>query len=261
MIRLRCLLFVLLFLGIAASDPCTPRSQCLVEFCSIQPDREFEDCWNPDSILIDTCRASTTYGQYYGRGRYNLEFKYAVLELPQAPYDSVVEVPWTMIDTSFPMLREAFQQLENLFGGLWLRKVSPQVADTNHAASKHFELRFDSIIRIDSVINILRSSMQLKELVRAGFMSRPVFTLSVDHRDALDTPRKAVCWSPEKRILLIGGESTDLPVTVVDILGRAVFIGHDSFHESIDNVRFDPRTQVLYVLVNGRFMGRLTTCR
>jgi hypothetical protein len=258
MLRSQSLSALLIASLVACLAPSQLRAQCLVEYCLWKPSTEFSFCYNPDSTLVDTCTSSWTYGKYFNRGLFRLEFRYSVIDVPYAPYDSVVEVRWTDIDTSYSLLRAAFAQLENSFGGLWLRKMSPNITDTMHAANKHFELRFDSIVQIDSVISIMRQSSRLMNQVATGFKSAPAHALSVNR--IKQSMRPIVCWSPANMTFRIGGEATDLSITLVDILGRIVYARDNSQSGPQLDAHLNCESQVLYAIVDGRFAGRLMTC-
>jgi hypothetical protein len=75
-------------------------------------------CSNPDSVRIDTCSSSPTFNQLYGKRWFYIKFTHYVIDLPQAPADTILEVSWTAIDTAYPSLRTAFAALESKYGTL-----------------------------------------------------------------------------------------------------------------------------------------------
>jgi hypothetical protein len=126
---------------------------------------------NPDSVCVDSCIGSPTFGKQFARETFEIGFTQTIVFLPWAPQDSIIEFSWTAIDTAFPAIRSAFQQLESDFGTLWLRKANPNDTSLNSSGNTAYYLRFANRVAIDSIVSRL-SSMQLIDLVhynnRAG---------------------------------------------------------------------------------------------
>jgi hypothetical protein len=112
-------------------------------------------CINPDSVMIDTCKSSTTYGEDYAFRWWEIDFAYYVINVPAAPPDTTLEMSWTEIDTSYHALRASFADLETKYGSLILKKVNPSYVDSTDAASKVYYMRFNNYVCIDSVISDL----------------------------------------------------------------------------------------------------------
>ncbi|MEI8133479.1 MAG: hypothetical protein WCH46_00210 [bacterium] len=133
-------------------------------------------CHNPDSVKVDTCSGSLTHGELYGKKWFNVRFDPYAISLPSAPYDTVLEVRWTSIDTSYTSLRTSFSVLESKFGTLWLRKGSPDLTDPADSSSHVYQMRFENYVCIDSVVNDLEN---IAGLVRPYFLSNPGFLMTV----------------------------------------------------------------------------------
>jgi hypothetical protein len=106
---------------------------------------------NPDSIRIDSCLGSPTFGRKFARGSFFILFSQTIATLPWAKEDTIIEFSWTTIDTSFPNIRSAFQQLETEFGALLLRKAHPSDTVVNEGGNTTYYLRFSEQVRIDSI--------------------------------------------------------------------------------------------------------------
>ncbi|MBS1538177.1 MAG: hypothetical protein JST20_10570 [Bacteroidetes bacterium] len=119
--------------------------------------------YNPDSVCVDSCIGSSTFGERFARETFAIIFTQTIVFLPWAPHDSIIDFSWTAIDTSFPAIRSAFQQLESDFGTLWLRKFNPDDTSLNTLGNRAYYLRFASRVPIDSIVSRL-SSMQLIDL-------------------------------------------------------------------------------------------------
>src|SRR5437773_1285456 len=91
---------------------------------------------NPDSVMIDTCQNSPTYGEKYAKRWWKIYFAYYVINVPSAPPDTILEMPWTQVDYAFSSLRAALEELEDKYGTVTLRKVNPSCVDSTNPASK-----------------------------------------------------------------------------------------------------------------------------
>lgn len=107
----------------------------------------FSSKWdNPDSLLWDTCSDSK---DLYTR-IVHVFFQVKAISLPWAPDSALVETTWEAIDTSFPLIRQTFQQIANARGQYQLRKEYPD--DTSSPLSQGFTMRFQVYQNVDSVL-------------------------------------------------------------------------------------------------------------
>jgi hypothetical protein len=217
------------WLGIASTASKTKaqgRTECLSYFDSIPEWVHGAEDWhppfaagNPDSVLVDTCTGSSTYGSFYARKWFRIAFRAYVIPLPTFPADTIVEVPWTAVDTSFSDLRAGLQTIEAKYGLFVLRKVNPEINDTANGASSNFTLRFASAVCVDSVVHAL-SSLPLMggHEWRAGLKYLESGVLR--HQDNVELPFRIVNgrlsvspWAPR-------------PVLLVDLLARRIYESH-----------------------------------
>jgi hypothetical protein len=142
-------LFILLFSGFALAQ-----HTCLAFYNPVPSDPSH---WhNPDSVMVDTCHADWEFGQLFARQWWQVYFTYNVLPLP-ASSDSVLEVTWDKIDTSYGATRTGMALLEQHFGGFVIRKLYPSVTDTNTAPGREFAIRFQNYCNIDSVMLAIKA--------------------------------------------------------------------------------------------------------
>lgn len=130
-------------------------STCLVLwFYGIQgvPPGHLDSLYNPDSVMHDTCgfrEGRYDQGAWIKRG-IRMIFGY---QLPWAPKDSIIEFPWTAIDTTYPNLSVVKKTLSEIFdsvGPFVIRKVNPE--DTFPGGESYlFEFRFFNYTPADSV--------------------------------------------------------------------------------------------------------------
>jgi hypothetical protein len=104
---------------------------------------------NEDSVMVDSCQNPPVQ---LVQKWFLVVFDYYVIDLPEAPEDTILEVTWESISTSFTQLRSDFEEMENKFGGFILRKRRPQITDSTQIGSKTFWLSFDDYVIKDSVL-------------------------------------------------------------------------------------------------------------
>jgi hypothetical protein len=111
-----------------------------------------EPTWeNPDSIMVDSCVSSPTYGQKYARGWFHLRFTYHILPTPVGPKDTIIDRTWKDIDTQYISVRNAFDTLEQRYGSFFFRKFQPHWNDTANGGDNFFDVWFNDNVNIDSV--------------------------------------------------------------------------------------------------------------
>jgi hypothetical protein len=128
-------------------------NSCLRLFCvdGMPDDSTGDICSNTDSVMVDTCQSSSTYGGLYGKRWFEVHFQYYVINIPQAPYDTTLEVSWAAIDTNYTLLRASFASLEGKYGTLTLKKYAPHIVDSTDVSSKVYYVRFANYACVDSV--------------------------------------------------------------------------------------------------------------
>jgi hypothetical protein len=123
---------------------------------------------NPDSIKVDSCTNSITFGQAYAKVWFAVQFIYNVLPRGDPPtYDSNYEYTWQDIDEAYSLTRDGFQQLEKKFGIFWFRDVHLGFPDTSADTTsmmpwRQLDIRFGNYVNIDSVIVFLKAITYVK---------------------------------------------------------------------------------------------------
>lgn len=164
------LLITIVLLCLSYLPSARGQSQCLVEFCNNPKDTQPQGCYNPDSVLVDTCNGSPTRGALFGTHWFWFYFAYHVVNVPSSSFDTVIEVSWTAIDTNYATLRAAFSALQKKYGQLWLRVEYPGLTDTLDPGINVFRLRFEEYTCVDSVLNDIE---EIPLVVHPGFISYP----------------------------------------------------------------------------------------
>lgn len=117
---------------------------------------------NPDSVMVDSCISSPTYGQKYAKGWFNLRFTYYILPTPVGPEDTIIDRAWQDIDTQYVSVRNAFDTLEQKYGSFFFRKFQPHWNDTANGGDNLFNVWFNHYVNIDSVEGAIRSISLIK---------------------------------------------------------------------------------------------------
>ncbi len=102
---------------------------------------------NPDSVMVDICTDSPSYGQWYAKKKISVSFN--VYPFQEIPISIGEYKAWQDIDTNYPVLRQIFQNVESKYGNfILLREDSNEV---EHLTSKSFLIEFDNYVCIDSL--------------------------------------------------------------------------------------------------------------
>ncbi len=115
---------------------------------------------NPDSVMVDTCINSPSFGQWYvKKGIYIMFSNYPFAE---SPIQVNIKKYWYNIDTNLPLLREKMQYINNKYGDFSIvRKMSNEQV---HIEQKDFVIEFENYTNwaniypdlIDSTTNLIK---------------------------------------------------------------------------------------------------------
>lgn len=141
-------LLLLAFLLTGVSLSAQVSDSCLRLMLPHEPTSGF---YNPDSVRIDSCSGSPSYLKKFGKGMFLFNTSQTIAFLPWADEDSIVEFSWQAIDTSFPNVRTAFQQLESQYGTFYLRKIQPHDTVLNSPGNTSYKLRYATHVQLESV--------------------------------------------------------------------------------------------------------------
>jgi hypothetical protein len=222
---------------------------CLRLFCIDKQTREgdsTEVCQNRDSVMIDTCFGSDTYNSLYSKKWFKIRFHNYVINLFQAPYDTLLEVSWTNIDTMFTSLRSSFSILEDKYGTFFLRKYAPNLTDSTDPASHVYDIRFSTYVPVDSILNDLRN---ISGLDSYSFSSYPGFLDDVlekksGRNEILVVPNPATN-SIEVKCDLISDNQSHI-ISVFDPIGNVVL--NERINSSNSNIDISHLPNNFYIL-------------
>ncbi len=202
---------------------------------------------NPDSVMVDTCGA-TVGGEIIGDPsslemfgkRYVLIFTYHVISLDSVSSDSVLIAPWSSIDTAYPTVRATFDTIIARFGGAYLVKEHPQIADSNMYTSNEFILFTGNYSPADTVLAILTGP-----LIRAGFMRPTVTSFVTPSGLSIEADVSAIYESGSR--FRIAGTLSSTRYTLYDEIGRTVQEGILSRDGELDLNALPTGTSVLAI--------------
>jgi hypothetical protein len=224
-------ILIIVLISACVLGPTLAHTQCLEIYCA--PGQPWYDdphyiCDAADTVMIDTCAASPTFNKLYGRKWFAYLFDEYVIRIPWAPPDSVVELTWRSIDTSFPDVRSDFASLEDEFGSYKLIKANP--TDTSGSIpSRGYSIRFLQYVDIDTVVYKLKSFNHGK----ADFVSYPTPVLGITGDDN-EYPFVATP-NPTRGGVSVKSSTYDMGVDkyqIVDVSGRLLASGHIQVNDS-----------------------------
>ncbi|MFC2129857.1 hypothetical protein ACFLSQ_00325 [Bacteroidota bacterium] len=107
--------------------------------------------YNPDSVMVDTCSQSPTFGKWYSKRGYVFGMKIYIFGDEALRRDSTVT--WEDIDSTFTQIKNGFHSLEQQFGTYIILR-SPEWGswlDSLFLEYPVFEIEFDNYFEFDSV--------------------------------------------------------------------------------------------------------------
>ncbi len=106
-----------------------------------------ETASNPDSVMVDICTDSPTYGQWYVKKNIKIGFK--IYPFNEIPIQINEFKGWQDIDTNYLALREIFQNVELKYGDFTFHRVESD--EEEHLISKIIFIEFDNYVCWDSL--------------------------------------------------------------------------------------------------------------
>ena len=154
------------------------KSQTYQDSCLILAEEKFKSIdANPDSVMIDTCECSdihwTDCKHLYSKQWYEITFPIGAIHLPAYPPDTTILITWEDVDTNFQDIRNGLYNMQNIFGNYILKKVYPQTSDSTKLGSRFFHVKFNNYIKIDSVVNYLKSISGIESGYRLRIIQYP----------------------------------------------------------------------------------------
>ncbi len=90
--------------------------------------------------MVDTTKSPINDNVWIKKGIQIGFYRTGMIHVPLAPADTILEVPWTAIDTTLTDVRAGFKALYDSVGPFVLRKITPN--DTTGSPSVYFKIRF-----------------------------------------------------------------------------------------------------------------------
>ncbi len=121
----------------------------------VYPNDKPNGFYNPDSVKIDTCITSPTYGKWYARKSYKIHTETYIFRIKPLLVDSIYS--WVDIDTNLVEIRNAFHNLVTKYGNYTLKRYSRDINDSDHIRVPLFEIEFENYQLVDSVKKNIRN--------------------------------------------------------------------------------------------------------
>jgi hypothetical protein len=162
------------------------------------------------------------HSRLYAKQHWTVRFDVAAIYIPKAPSDTIIEVSWEAIDTSFAEIRTAFQQLEQQYGAFRLRKFYPDY-DTNEF-SQVFLLYFDNYVNIFDIEEYI-DSIPNTSCDFSRWIVKPVSVNNENGESLIKDKIFSIIASNNKKEILIQTNidfSGDNFIIINDMNGRAI---------------------------------------
>ncbi len=175
---------------------------------------------NPDSVRIDSCIGSATFGSLYAKKTFDIMFNN--YKLMYYGKDTVLNTyyykTWHDILPQFAAIKSIFAQIDSLFGPYTMIKIMPRAySDTVESSdiAKSYLLEFDNYVPIDAVIALLANMPDIHTY------------RYIDRRIPLTALREI---EESTKIYMIGTQSFVLPISQTfehivfyDLIGNEVY--------------------------------------
>ena len=178
---MKMILTILALLIFSISLNATPPDSCLKMFCpndTIQAEPPFTGRnSNPDSVKVDSCIGSPTYGKLFANRYFYLNFK--VNNFPfdyQLKPDTIKKV--SDVSTSKPELKAQFQQLESQYGTIFFQGRPEEEVDSEFWKNPGLRISFSNYQDIEVILDVFTSNIDsLNEIM---YLNQAVIYVSVD---------------------------------------------------------------------------------
>lgn len=178
---------------------------------------------NPDSVRIDSCIASPTFGLLYAKKRFIINFLNHKIMYYGNDTLFGIEYHKTRQDIlpQFTAIKSKFAQLESLYGTYTILRMMPATgnySDTVESAvmSREYFLEFDNYVPIDSVVTLLGT---IQDIGNYYYMSRLEEPTSISEEESGST-----------KTYMIGTQSFVVPLSqqfeniiIYDLTGNEIY--------------------------------------
>jgi hypothetical protein len=194
---------------------------------------------NPDSVQIDTCLGSPTFGRLFANRYFRCRFNTYI-------FDSVIQknVQKTVNDISalYPNIKNQFLRLDSIYGPIYFVRESEGMdwPDSAYFLSGRIDLFFENYQNIDSIVIIFSSS--LDSLMLFGYANRAVDPVSVDEKinsEIILIPNPASDYIEITAGSVILSEAKEPFIRICNILGVEQSLSFQRKLESSSSLRID----------------------
>jgi hypothetical protein len=217
----------------------SPPDSCLKYY--FQPDTTF---FNPDSVMVDSCEGSPTYGEYYGKKFFYMTFNYNIIPRNYlAPADTIIEYTIDNIESQYTDAINEFTQLQTTYGSLKFREVLPDKLDTTSYYKRFLYVIFNNYVPIEEVEDEI---IKFTCIESAGFASW--FGVESDVSVSKSNTDEIFLFpNPVSEFLMIRGleESHVQSISIFNTFGQKLYEG--DLKEQIDVSSLTPGVYFLHM--------------
>jgi hypothetical protein len=117
-------------------------------------DPPYEEYYNPDSIMVDTCQQSLTYGKWYAKRGYFIVQQVYIFG------DSILKgddaLTWEDISSTFTQIKDQFHALEQRYGPYKITtSIHGSPTDSLQRLCPVWDLEFETYYAVDTICNAI----------------------------------------------------------------------------------------------------------
>ncbi len=186
---------------------------------------------NPESVMIDSCDGSPTYGVYFGKKYFTVMFNYNIIPRTYlAPPEAIIEYTIDSIDSKYSIAINEFTQLKLNYGNFKFREQVPNMPDTSLVLCRSLYLIFDKYVPIKEIEQVLNGFTSVK----SGYFSSWFGAISDVNESNTDNDEIIIYPNPVSNIIMIQGiDSSDMQsYSIYDTYGKKIIEGE--FNKQID---------------------------
>ncbi len=187
--------------------------------------------FNYESVMIDSCDGSPTYGVYFGKKYFTVMFNYNIIPRTYlAPPEAIIEYTIDSIDSKYSIAINEFTQLKLNYGNFKFREKVPNMPDTSIVIPRTLYLIFDNYVPIKEIELLINGFTS----VESGYFSSWFGLISDVDDSKINNSDIFIYPNPVSNIIMIQGiDSSDMQsYSIFDTYGKKIIEGE--FNKQID---------------------------
>jgi hypothetical protein len=202
---------------------------------------------NPDSVAIDTCIYSTSFGHGYAKRWFIISFSQNFYIFNQVPIPKEIFVTVEDINNTYSAVKQSFLNLRNKYGNFYFKRIEYEESDSENIQNPGFWITFDTYSDIDSVTKDLNKIDSVKF---ALYRNRFAILTKILNEQELNNFN--IYPLPANDIINIKSQNEfeKVKIEIKNILGESVYSENYQFTNNIQiNISF-LKTGIYFIKVN-----------